>query len=139
MMVSHSLRHFIPVSIAIASSSLLACSDGTAPDQLLCPAAQVLLCTQAETAVYVAIVARDAESRNVSGLTNAARAAVLKQRLGALNVALAAGNITAAQRALTETRVAIEAAKAQLGQFPGDAPDLTAIELALLQVEKALQ
>lgn len=125
--------------IATVSSIIWACSDTTAPEQLSCPEAPVLLCAKGDVAVAVRAVARDAESRSVAGLKNASAAATIKQRLGFLSVALTEGNITAARDALSDARSAIVAAKSQVGQFPGDGPDLSAIELALLQVENTLK
>ena len=125
--------------MATVSSLIWACSDTTAPEQLLCPEAPVLLCAKGEEAVVVKAAARDAENRSVAGLKNRSAAATIKQRLGSLSDALTEGNITAARDALSDTRSALTAAKNQLSQFPGDGPDLSAIELALFQVENTIK
>ena len=113
----------------------LSCGDkGPGPVQpITCPSANVPVCTPA-TATAARDVTSDASSRSTPALENTTARSALGTNLGQLDAALANGNITDARAALGRVREAITAARAQLTQFPGDAADLTAIELQMDQV-----
>lgn len=125
-----------PILMALASG----CHDSTAPsDHITCPAAGALVCIQPEIAKPVTEATSDASTRSSSALQNKPSATAISQELNSLVVALSAGDIGAARSALKRASDQVASAKQQLSAYPGDAPDLTAIELALIQVDKAIR
>jgi hypothetical protein len=128
------------VGLLLGAVLATACSDSTGPTQnnnqnlvteLTCPATQVRLCTDAAARSVAQDAASDGLTRSMLGLENAAARTAITERLGQLNSAIGAGNVTRTRTALADTRTAVEAARAQSGGFPGDAADLAAIELLL--------
>lgn len=114
-----------------------ACTESAATDEEACPSAQVPLCVKADsTLAVVSPMTNDAVARSAPALGNAAVKATLTTEINAVKSALAAGNVTQARAALTRARAAISTALQQ-NTHPGDAPDLSAIELALIQLELA--
>jgi hypothetical protein len=71
-------------------------------------------------------------------LENPAAREALVTGLGQLAIEVGLGNVTAARRALTFSRQALNAALAQRATYPGDAPDLGVIELELDQMATLL-
>lgn len=128
------------LGVALAVLVVAGCSELTAPKDLTCPAATVPLCMRADsTLAVITPLTRDAATRNTSVLENQAAKTSLTTELNALGAAINSGNVTQAQRALDRARAALATARTQLNAHPGDAPDLAAIELALIQAERALQ
>ena len=140
----HVRRPFAVAAAALGAASYLACSDSTAPPPPpaddVCPTATVPLCSGANAAVAAAArdAVADAVGRSTPALENAGARPELAASLAELEAMLAAGNVTRSRNALGRARAALTAAHAQLGTFPGDAPDLTAIELALDRVAPLL-
>jgi hypothetical protein len=114
-----------------------ACTDPAATKDDLCPAAQVPLCTNSDSTVaVVSPMTNDAVTRSAAALANAPLKATLTTEINAVQSAIAVGNVTQARAALTRARAAIVTAR-QHNSHPGDAPDMSAIELALIQLELA--
>lgn len=125
----------------LVSGSLLAlqaaCTEAAATEEEVCPSAQVPLCVKADsTLAVVSPMTNDAVARSAAALGNAPVRATLTTEINAVKSAIAAGNVSQARAALTRARAAIVAARQQ-NTHPGDAPDLSAIELALIQLELA--
>lgn len=105
----------------------------------MCPEATVPFCAKADSIRASAGPAvTDGEARSLPVLGNAPAKATIQSELTALTTALAAGNVTRARSAVDRARAAISSARQAAG-FPGDAPDLDAIDLALIQIELALK
>lgn len=119
----------------------IGCSDATAPRRDTCASVRVALCTEldAGSIPLAAQAASDAAGRIAVALRNGGAAASLRGVLNELGGAIRAGQITEARDALAHARRALAEARLRLSQFPGDAPDLTAIELALVQADLALK
>lgn len=119
----------------------IGCSDATAPLRATCANVRVALCTEldAGSIPLAAQAASDAAGRIVVALRNAGAAASLRGALNELGGAIRAGQITEARDALARASSALAEARLRLSQFPGDAPDLTAIELTLVQADLALK
>ena len=114
-----------------------ACGDAAGTPEEVCPSAQVPLCAKADSTIAViSPMTNDAVVRSAAALGNPAAKAALTTEINAMKAAIAAGNVTQARGALTRARAAIAAARQQ-NSHPGDAPDLSAIELAILQLELA--
>jgi hypothetical protein len=103
------------------------------PPALTCPSAGVPLCTNTASAAAARDGTSDAATRSTPALENATARTAVATNLGQLDAAIGVGNITDARAALGRARDAITAARGQTG-FPGDAPDLAAIELLLDRV-----
>lgn len=130
------IRHLAAVVITVAT--LAACDDAAGTSELTCPAADVPLCVKADSVLAIVNpMVTDAASRSGGALANAAVKATLIQELDAVSQALAAGRVTQALAAVERARAAVTAAR-NANNPPGDAPDLTAIELALIQLARAL-
>ena len=116
---------------------LAACSESAATEDQLCPSAQVPLCMKADSTVAVMLpMTNDAVIRSAAALGNAAVKSTLTSEINAVKAAIVAGNVTQAKNAMARARAAIATARQQ-NTHPGDAPDLAAIELALIQLELA--
>jgi hypothetical protein len=76
----------------------------------------------------------DAIDRAAPALENAPVRSALLSRLADLRSAIIAGNVTKSTAALNAARQQLVKGREQLATFPGDAADLTAIELATDQV-----
>jgi hypothetical protein len=123
----------------IVAAIVGACSDSTGveqqkkiedPDQM-CPGTQVPVCTSDAVMSVARDVASDGSSRSVPALENTAARTALAASLTELSSALNAGNVTKTRKALQSARTALDAARAQLASFGGDAADLGAVELLL--------
>jgi hypothetical protein len=138
---SRGARRRFRLLAALAAAAVLstACSDSTGPkkdDQIvvtddMCPGTPVPVCTDAAVMDVARDVASDGSGRSVLALENTAAQTAIAARLTDLNTALAGGNVTKTRKALTSARAAVDAARAQLASFGGDAPDLDSIELLL--------
>lgn len=117
-----------------------ACRDSTGPELLTCPNAAVPFCNESPEAKGAVVEATsDAQTRNVGALKNVSAAQALSLNLRDLSAALSAGEISRARDALSKSRHELATARIQVSTYPGDAPDLTAIDLALTQVERKIQ
>jgi hypothetical protein len=126
--------------LVLAAAAVWACSDSTGNANETCPDAQVPLCLSGDsTRALITPVATDAGSRSLGALANAAARGAIGIELDAVGAAIVAGQVTQARAALARARTALAAARQQLTTNPGDAPDLAAIELALIQIELAIQ
>ncbi|MEK7402793.1 MAG: hypothetical protein AABZ80_10615, partial [Gemmatimonadota bacterium] len=81
----------------------------------------------------------DAATRNVGVMSNGAARGSLLTELAAVAEAIGSGKVTRAMAALGRAHAAVEAAQQQLNNNLGDAPDLAAIELVLIQVDLAVK
>lgn len=125
--------------LIVSFAGFAACVETTATDDLTCPSAAVALCTSADsTRSVVGPLTADAATRSSGALGNEAAKTQLRIELNALAEAIAAGNVTQGRNALDRARAALAVARTQLADHPGDAPDLTVIELALIQAARAL-
>jgi hypothetical protein len=123
-------------ALALAAAMTVACG-GETPDpdpigpvverDLMCPSAQVPLCSDQGATDAARDGSSDAVTRSVAAIENAAGRASLDVSLRELESAIAAKNITKARAALAKSRTALATAGGQ----PADAPDLGAIELLL--------
>lgn len=100
------------------------------PDQS-CPSASVPLCTEPDRADVAREAVADLVGRVAPKLENPSARDALLTGLGQVAIEAGIGNVTAARRALAFTREALSAALAQKATYPGDVPDLGAIELEL--------
>lgn len=129
------MRLFLPACPALLLFA--ACAEPIEPADLICPDAAVIACDDA-VRPRIALMTDDAANRSAATLTGGA-GALLVDELVALESAISAGNITQARAALARCRQAHTAAVAELSLHPENAPDLSAIDLALIQAELALQ
>jgi hypothetical protein len=100
------------------------------PDQT-CPAVAVPICQDHAEADVAREAVADLVGRVAPKLENPTARDALVTGLGQLTIEVGLGNVTAARRALTFSRDALYAALAQRATYPGDTPDLGAIELEL--------
>jgi hypothetical protein len=100
------------------------------PDQT-CASAPAPICADEERADVAREAVADLVGRVAPKLENPAAREALVTGLGQLAIEVGLGNITAGRRALTFSREALSAALAQRSSYPGDTPDLGAIELEL--------
>ena len=131
--ISSTLRAFAGAALLVAFAS--ACGDGPTgpvrpPDQT-CPAASVPLCSDDENTDQAREAVADLVGRIAPKLENPAARDQLVTGLGQLAIEAGLGRVTAARRALTFSREALQSALAQRTTYPGDVPDLGAIELEL--------
>jgi len=124
----------------LAGVALLATSTGCGgdgptgpvrPPEQSCPSASVPLCQDDERADLAREAVADLVGRIAPKLENPAAREALVTGLGQLAIETGLGNVTAARRALVFSRDALAAAMAQRTTYPGDLPDLGAIELEL--------
>ncbi|HET9002950.1 MAG TPA: hypothetical protein VFN39_03010 [Gemmatimonadaceae bacterium] len=109
-----------------------------APGAQECPSAPVPLCTDAAQATAVRAAAADAELRLVPALESASSRDVFAQRLTVVAARLGSGDVSGARTALVAARGALADSRAQLSTNPGNAADLSAIELTLDQIAAVL-
>jgi hypothetical protein len=132
------------LAAAALGAACIACGDSPTqlqqqePPPLTCPSAGVPLCSSPAATAAARDGTSDAAARSTAALENTTARAALATNLGQLDAALGTQNITNARAALGRVRDAISAGRGQLNQFPGDAPDLAAIELLLDQVAALL-
>jgi hypothetical protein len=130
-------RLALVVALAVWGGVTVGCGGEKPPEIIvppvdeMCPGTQVRFCTDPPAAAAAREAASDATSRSVRALENAEARAALATKLGQLESALAAGNITKARLALSDSRTALGAA----GSQAADMPDVGAIELMLDHVD----
>jgi hypothetical protein len=101
------------------------------PPEQMCPSVAVPICDDDERADVAREAVADLVGRIAPKLENPAARETLVTGLGQLAIEVGLGNVTAGRRALTFSREALAAALGQRATYPGDAPDLGAIELEL--------
>jgi hypothetical protein len=101
------------------------------PPEQTCPSVAVPICQDEERADVAREAVADLVGRIAPKLENPTARDALVTGLGQLAIEVGLGNVTAARRALTFSRESLNAALAQRATYPGDAPDLGAIELEL--------
>ena len=101
------------------------------PPEQTCPSVAVPICENEERADVAREAVADLVGRVAPKLENPAAREALVTGLGQLAIEVGLGNITAARRALSFSRDALNAALAQRATYPGDTPDLGVIELEL--------
>ena len=101
------------------------------PPEQSCPSVSVPLCDDSESTDAAREAVADLVGRVAPKLENPASREALVNGLGQLAIEAGLGNVTAARRALTFSREALGTALAQRSAYPGDVPDLGAIELEL--------
>ena len=125
---------------SVAAALLLAASitscggDATGPvrpPEQSCPTVAAPICESDERADVAREAVADLVGRIAPKLENPAAREALVTGLGQLAIEAGLGNVTAGRRALTFSREALAAALAQRSAYPGDVPDLGAIELEL--------
>ena len=102
---------------------------------VVCTTEQIALCTAPETAARVGVAIEDASLRSLQSLTDVSRRRELEMSLTAIRAALAAKNITSLRTATTASASSLGTAIASGG---ADAPELTSIQLAVLQAQRLL-
>ena len=127
----------------LASAALLgvagaACGgDATGPvrpPEQTCPSVAAPICEDEERADVAREAVADLVGRIAPKLENPTAREALVTGLGQLAIEVGLGNVTAGRRALSYSRDALAAALAQRATYPGDTPDLGAIELELDQM-----
>lgn len=123
-------------AFAAATFGLAACSGDSPtgprePTELTCATSRVQYCASETVALHAQAGTLDASERLATALENPAARQTLEVHLGRLAAALDAKKIQSARTAMTAARAAIVAARAQRDAYPGDIPDLAAIELLL--------
>ncbi len=101
------------------------------PPEQTCPSVAIPICEDEERADIAREAVADLVGRIAPKLENPAARDGLVTGLGQLAIEVGLGNVTSARRALTFSREALSAALAQRATYPGDLPDLGAIELEL--------
>jgi hypothetical protein len=121
--------------IALVGAAGASCGgDATGPvrpPEQTCPSVAVPICQDEERADVAREAVADLVGRIAPKLENPAARDALVTGLGQLAIEVGLGNVTGARRALTFSREALNAALAQRATYPGDMPDLGAIELEL--------
>ena len=121
--------------LALVATAAAACADGPTgpvrPAEQSCPSVSVPLCEESEATDAARESVADLVGRIAPKLENPAARQDLVNGLGQLAIEAGLGNITAARRALSFSREALTTALAQRATYPGDVPDLGAIELEL--------
>jgi len=121
--------------LALVGAAAAGCGDGPTgpvrPAEQSCPSVSVPLCEDSESADAAREAVADLVGRVAPKLENPGARQDLVNGLGQLAIEAGLGNITAARRALSFSREALTSALAQRSGYPGDVPDLGAIELEL--------
>jgi hypothetical protein len=127
--------HVAFLAFALLGAAGAACGgDATGPvrpPEQTCPSASAPICEDEARADVAREAVADLVGRVAPKLENPASREALVTGLGQLAIEVGLGNVTAGRRALTFSREALSAALAQRAAYPGDAPDLGAIELEL--------
>jgi hypothetical protein len=127
--------HAAFLAVALLGGGGAGCgSDATGPvrpPEQTCPAVAAPICENEERADVAREAVADLVGRVAPKLENPTAREALVTGLGQLAIEVGLGNITAGRRALTFSREALNAALAQRATYPGDTPDLGAIELEL--------
>ncbi len=134
--------------VAFVGCSLLAavasgCSGGDAtgpirPADQTCPSATVPMCEDTPETNLAREDVADLVGRVAPKLENPEASRSLVTGLGQLAIELGLGNVTNARRALTFSRDALNQALSNVSTYPGDRPDLGAIELELDRIASLL-
>ena len=128
-------RAILLVGFALVGAAGAGCGDGPTgplrPPDESCPSVAVPLCEDSEQTDVAREAVADLVGRGAPELGNPAARQALVTGLGQLAIEAGLGHVTAARRALTFAREALAAAMAQRSAYPGDTPDLGAIELEL--------
>jgi hypothetical protein len=120
------------ILVALAGASCGGDATGPVrPPEQSCPTAAVPICESDERTDVAREAVADLVGRIAPKLENPAAREALVTGLGQLAIEAGLGNVTAGRRALTFSREALAAALAQRSTYPGDLPDLGAIELEL--------
>jgi hypothetical protein len=119
------------------------CAGGDAtgpirPADQTCPSAAVPMCEDTPEANLAREDVADLVGRVAPKLENPDASHALVTGLGQLAIELGLGNVTNARRALTFSRDALSQALSRVSTYPGDGPDLGAIELELDRVAELL-
>lgn len=101
------------------------------PDESCPAAAAIPICQGGERTDVAREAVADLVGRIAPKLENPTARDALVTGLGQLAIEAGLGNVTAGRRALAFSRDALAAALAQRTTYPGDVPDLGAIELEL--------
>jgi hypothetical protein len=121
--------------VAFVAATGAGCGDGPTgpvrPPEQSCPSVSVPLCDDSESSDAAREAVADLVGRVAPKLENPAAREALVNGLGQLAIEAGLGHVTAARRALAFSREALAAAMAQRASYPGDTPDLGAIELEL--------
>jgi hypothetical protein len=127
--------HAAFLAVALLGAAGAGCGgDATGPvrpPEQTCPAVAAPICENEERADVAREAVADLVGRIAPKLENPAAREALVTGLGQLAIEVGLGNITAGRRALTFSREALNAALTQRATYPGDTPDLGAIELEL--------
>jgi hypothetical protein len=134
--------------IAFVGCSLLAALDGGCaggdatgpirPADQTCPSAAVPMCEDTPETNLAREDVADLVGRVAPKLENPDASRSLVTGLGQLAIELGLGNVTNARRALSFSRDALTEAMSKVSAYPGDGPDLGAIELELDRVATLL-
>jgi hypothetical protein len=121
----------IVVALAGASCGGDATGPVRPPDETCPTAGAIPICQGDERADAAREAVADLVGRIAPKLENPSAREALVTGLGQLAIEAGLGNVTAGRRALAFSRDALAAALAQRTTYPGDVPDLGAIELEL--------
>jgi hypothetical protein len=124
----------VAAAVLLAAGGTSCGGDATGPvrpPEQNCPTAAVPICQSDERTDVAREAVADLVGRIAPKLENPAARESLVTGLGQLAIEAGLGNVTAGRRALTFSREALAAALAQRATYPGDVPDLGAIELEL--------
>ena len=101
------------------------------PPEQTCPAVVVPICEDDDETDLAREAVADLVGRIAPKLENPTAREALVTGLGQLAIEAGLGNVTAARRALSYSRAALSAALGARATYPGDVPDLGALELEL--------
>jgi hypothetical protein len=136
------VRVALLAAVALAGAIAAGCGGDVTgpvrPPEQSCPSVAVPLCEDDEQASVAREAVADLVGRIAPKLENPAARDGLVTGLGQLAIEAGLGRVTSARRALTFSREALDAALAQRATYPGDVPDLGAIQLELDHMAKLL-
>ena len=124
----------VAAAVLVVLSTTSCGGDATGPvrpPEQSCPTVAAPICDSDERADVAREAVADLVGRVAPKLENPAAREALVTGLGQLAIEAGLGNVTAGRRALSFSRDALAAALAQRSTYPGDVPDLGAIELEL--------
>lgn len=124
--------------VLVAAIAAIACADSPAdPAGDDCPDAGVTLCTAPREVIHAVLEAvDDVDSRLLPALTDSDLAAEIESDAAVLTAAISNREVTHAVAIVGRMRQSVREAYAT---FPGDAPDLSAIDLALDATARLLE
>jgi hypothetical protein len=132
--ISKSRLAGVAAAMLLGASTTSCGGDATGPvrpPEQSCPNVAAPICESDERTDVAREAVADLVGRIAPKLENPAAREALVTGLGQLAIEAGLGNVTAGRRALTFSREALAAALAQRSTYPGDVPDLGAIELEL--------